>query len=75
MRPSGPLKCPTLVCIPHGVFVNDQNFVLGMGARGGPEVTGVHALGPEGEEQAVIRLVMRQKAGLKKELSWLSCRQ
>jgi len=37
-----------------------------MGARGGPEVTGVHALGPEGEEQAAIRLVMRQKAGLKK---------
>ena len=37
-----------------------------MGARGGPEVTGVHALGPEGEEQAAIRLVMRQKARLKK---------
>ena len=38
----------------------------GMGARGGPEVTGVHALGPEGEEQAAIRLVMRQKARLKR---------
>lgn len=64
--PFRPVKMPHVGVFPHGVFVNDQNFVLGMGARGGPEVTGVHALGPEGEEQAVIRLVMRQKAGLKK---------
>lgn len=75
MRPSGPLKCPTLVYSPMGYSSMTRTSFWGMGARGGPEVTGVHALGPEGEEQAVIRLVMRQKAGLKKELSWLSCRQ
>ena len=66
MRPSGPLKCPTLVYSPMGYSSMTRTSFWGMGARGGPEVTGVHALGPEGEEQAVIRLVMRQKAGLKK---------
>lgn len=64
--PFRPVKMPHVGVFPMGYSSMTRTSFWGMGARGGPEVTGVHALGPEGEEQAVIRLVMRQKAGLKK---------